>query len=700
MYTANPATGATNEIVIRFGDGTEPGGRAGASRGEIVLGTSTLRVKQRPDRAGPASLPLNGRHLAALRGHAARQTARNDGRPQQIRWELRDGEVKITRSTALTGVEFTWDEDIDAWQRLPEDPDTVWTLQWANEAWNGATTPLHYSITARECEEGHVTLRTNLGATNTLKLRQFKYWHGRAYYNTAVDAQHAQLIAPPSLRPGMLANVHPDDRPAVLDAGFEVADLIRVVVRQIIDPQSGPNSWLRESYRYMDDDPAANRGLTDEQLRDLNDLDLTAYIDSRIQRSSDFNAQMWLGFYTYGTWAMQALGVLLQRWFPGVEPAQVPGTLQELISGLPLPATIQATERHELWRLATTIRSSPALLALLNRSAPGEFLERLTDTEEGREFLAQYQAFLHVYGSRGSADRDIYYPRREEDPGLDNAAFRLIANSSREESPEDLERRQRARRAAVSGRLLAELRRQPFGGMKAAAFTALLDYVHRFLRLRDDQRHTYDIISVSKKRGLQEVSRRLAERSELDSGDDFYFLSMPELFAVLRGTTTDSRWLTSAKIAGRRARFRRVHHRSETLPMYIKDGAPYSDGAGTPDVAVEAANGGVLTGIGTSGGRVTGRARVLPHLDGLAYLGDEEILVCPNTDPGWAAAFSVIAGLVMEDGRMLSPGACMAREHGIPAVTVPAAMSRIPDGALITIDGGTGQVVLEEVPRR
>jgi rifampicin phosphotransferase len=71
-----------------------------------------------------------------------------------------------------------------------------------------------------------------------------------------------------------------------------------------------------------------------------------------------------------------------------------------------------------------------------------------------------------------------------------------------------------------------------------------------------------------------------------------------------------------------------------------------------------------------------------------------DVLVCNSTDPGWTPVFSVISGIVLETGGMLAHASCLAREYGFPAVQLPGALGRIPDGALVTVDGDTGTVTL------
>jgi pyruvate,water dikinase len=102
-----------------------------------------------------------------------------------------------------------------------------------------------------------------------------------------------------------------------------------------------------------------------------------------------------------------------------------------------------------------------------------------------------------------------------------------------------------------------------------------------------------------------------------------------------------------------------------------------------------------LAGVSACGGRVTGRATVLRDVTQAARLARGDILVTRQTDPGWAPVFFLIAGLVIERGGMLSHGAIIAREFGIPCVVaVRGATQVIPDGTTITVDGDHGNVYL------
>ncbi len=103
----------------------------------------------------------------------------------------------------------------------------------------------------------------------------------------------------------------------------------------------------------------------------------------------------------------------------------------------------------------------------------------------------------------------------------------------------------------------------------------------------------------------------------------------------------------------------------------------------------------VLRGIGCNGGRVTGSACVLTSGEDEPTMGRDRILVLPSIDPGLTPLLLTAAGLVTELGGMLSHGATLAREFGLPAVVgVPHATRRIRNGQQITVDGFRGLVHL------
>jgi rifampicin phosphotransferase len=104
-----------------------------------------------------------------------------------------------------------------------------------------------------------------------------------------------------------------------------------------------------------------------------------------------------------------------------------------------------------------------------------------------------------------------------------------------------------------------------------------------------------------------------------------------------------------------------------------------------------------MTGTAASPGMVTGVVRVVRSIDELKTVEYGEILVATNTDPGWTAVFSKIGGLITETGGILSHGAVVSREYGIPAVTAVKGATKIfKSGQRITLNGNEGLIYISE----
>ncbi|MBI3271816.1 MAG: hypothetical protein HYZ53_22685, partial [Planctomycetes bacterium] len=105
-----------------------------------------------------------------------------------------------------------------------------------------------------------------------------------------------------------------------------------------------------------------------------------------------------------------------------------------------------------------------------------------------------------------------------------------------------------------------------------------------------------------------------------------------------------------------------------------------------------------LQGMSVSGGVAEGIARIVLDPSEAPALTEDDILVAPSTDPGWTPLFAQVRGLVLECGGLLSHGAVVAREMGLPAVAnIPLATQVLRDGDRIRVDANRGLV--EILPR-
>jgi pyruvate,water dikinase len=297
-----------------------------------------------------------------------------------------------------------------------------------------------------------------------------------------------------------------------------------------MDPIHGVVKWLDVIEDYMNNRTAEADGLPDSELRKLSDDELKRNIDYYVAYEEKYIQDVWTGFFIQASQVVSLLGLILFKWYDGDNPL----VFTDLITGVP-QRTITMEENIGLWKLSKLIRESEELTALFEANENAEFITALEGSEAGKTFLAQYHEFADRHAHRGHADRDIYYPRRSEDRGLDYRAFKAFLTTDASHDPEAMEREVDKRREAVIEDVETRIRKKPLGAIKVEIFKVLLDYTHRFLMDRDNERHFVDRSTFTIKRGLLEVNRRLLERGVLEDERDFYFLIKEELFDLLDG---------------------------------------------------------------------------------------------------------------------------------------------------------------------
>ena len=194
---------------------------------------------------------------------------------------------------------------------------------------------------------------------------------------------------------------------------------------------------------------------------------------------------------------------------------------------------------------------------------------------------------------------------------------------------------------------------------------------------------------------FRELGRRHAESGNL--GDPFHIFML--VSAELDDFIADPASFTET-LAQRHADWLQLADLEP--PFIIADGnvPPLSEWARKhAGDSTAALAGDVLTGIAGSPGVIEGRARVIMDPADPGALEPGEIMIAPNTDPGWTPLFMTAGGVVVNVGGQISHAIIVSRELGLPCVaSVEGATDRIPDGALIEVDGNNGTVTIKELP--
>ena len=286
---------------------------------------------------------------------------------------------------------------------------------------------------------------------------------------------------------------------------------------------------------------------------------------------------------------------------------------------------------------------------------------------EDLEFQQKLENFMDDFGHRGPAEFDIASINWREDYSM---LFRVIATA-----------RDSAEYTARRGEVVKEIMdgARPF---ERFVLRAMIPRLEAFIPLREGGKHYYLKTTAKTKDQMLLTGQKLTDKGFMKKPRDIFFLTLRDL----------------ERIAGAQMTKRQVH---ETVEERKKQWRKYAS-AEVPDIiyengervisTVQASN--ILTGEPLSSGRVRARARIIKDFSRIGRLKQGEILVTHHADPGWTPLFNVASGLIIEVGGVICHAAMVARELGIPAVSVAGATSLIRDGSMIELDADEGSVTL------
>ncbi len=309
----------------------------------------------------------------------------------------------------------------------------------------------------------------------------------------------------------------------------------------------------------------------------------------------------------------------------------------------------------------------------------------LAESAAGRAFLADMQEFLRQHGHRAVREFDFSCPRWRDDPTFLYETLRnYLSHPPGELTPRQHYEQQGQQRLELVAAIEQRLAWRP---LRRFLFRRALRSLESRMPLREAFKF-YGMIGLAHIRDLYlEVGRRMAARGQISSQDEFFFLSIPELEQIAEGQRGPNgefspEWVKQ-QIPLRRLEFARQMRANPPL-VVRSDGKP----AVPPVTAGEC-----LRGTAISWGTARGPARILLDPGDGARLHKGEVLVAPFTDPGWTPLFLTAGALVMEVGGIISHGAMVAREYGIPGVVgVKDATRILRDGEIIEVNGSTGDV--------
>ena len=346
-----------------------------------------------------------------------------------------------------------------------------------------------------------------------------------------------------------------------------------------------------------------------------------------------------------------------------------------------VPHNVTSEMGLALLDVADVIRPHPDVVAFLQHVEDEGFLDELPKLAGGREARDAIAAWLDKYGMRCVGEIDITRPRWSERP---STLVPLILGNIKNFEPGAGKRRfEQGRQEAwkKEQELLERLRALPDGESKAEETKRMIDRVRTFIGYREYPKYGMVSRYFVYKQALLEEAERLVQAHVLREKEDIFYLTFSELHDIARTNQVDDQLLRQRKDAFR-------SYQALTPPRVLtSDGEVIAGAYRRDDVPA-----GALVGLPVSAGTVEGRARVILDM-AAADLDAGDILVTAYTDPSWTPLFVTIKGLVTQVGGLMTHGAVIAREYGLPAVVgVEHATRLIRDGQRIRVNGTDGYV--------
>ena len=346
-----------------------------------------------------------------------------------------------------------------------------------------------------------------------------------------------------------------------------------------------------------------------------------------------------------------------------------------------VPHNVTSEMGLALLDVADVIRPHPEVVALLQHVEDESFLDELARLEGGREARDAIGAFLDKYGMRCVGEIDITRPRWSERPTT--LVPVILGNIKNFEPGAGVRRFEQGRQEAWNKEqeVLERLQALPDGERKAEEARRMIDRVRTFIGYREYPKYGMVSRYLVYKQALLAEAERLVQAHMLRETKDIFYLTFQELHNVVRANQVDDQLIHERKDAFR-------SYQALTPPRVLtSDGEVIAGAYRRDDVPT-----GALVGLPVSAGIIEGRARIIYDM-AEADLEAGDILVTAYTDPSWSPLFVAITGLVTEVGGLMTHGAVIAREYGLPAVVgVEQATRLIRNGQRIRVHGTDGYV--------
>jgi len=346
-----------------------------------------------------------------------------------------------------------------------------------------------------------------------------------------------------------------------------------------------------------------------------------------------------------------------------------------------VPNNITSEMGLELLDVADVIRPYPEVIDYLQHVKDDNFLDDLEKFDGGQNARDAIVTYLNKYGMRCVGEIDITKTRWSEKP---ITLVPIILNNIKNFEPSASKQKfEQGLRVALKKEqeLLERLKQLPDGEQKAKETKQMIDLIRNFIGFREYPK--YGMISryFVYKQALLKEAEKLVQEEVIHEKEDIYYLTLEELGEVIRTNKLDY------QIVSNRKDEYKLYEKLTPPRVITSDGEIIMGEYKRENIPTDA-----IIGLPVSSGIIEGRARVILNIKD-ANLEAGDILVTAFTDPSWTPLFVSINGLVTEVGGLMTHGAVIAREYGLPAVVgVENATKLIKDGQRIRVHGTEGYI--------
>jgi len=346
-----------------------------------------------------------------------------------------------------------------------------------------------------------------------------------------------------------------------------------------------------------------------------------------------------------------------------------------------VPNNITSEMGLALLDVADVIRPYPEIVDYLQHVKDDVFLDKLVKFDGGQATQDAFYAYLNKFGMRCAGEIDISRTRWSEKP---ITLVPMILSNIKNFEPNAGNRKfEQGRQEALEKEqeLLDRLKQLPDGELKAEETKRVISFIRNYIGYREYPKYGMINRYFIYKQALLKEAEQLVQASVIHEKEDIFYLTFEELHEVVRTNKLDDQIISKRKDDYN-------FFEKLTPPRVITSDGEIITGEykreNLPDKAI--------IGLPVSTGVIEGRARVILNMEE-ADLEDGDILVTAFTDPGWTSLFVSIKGLVTEVGGLMTHGAVIAREYGLPAVVgVENATKLIKDGQRIRVNGTEGYI--------